>query len=126
MEKIKPWQIILIVVAIAVLGFSVWRQLSKQRIELPNSVVVVDVTTGDLYRMKLGKRNGAYFPERNPETGKHTLMPIEKDDNGDWYIVPHAMPVLEDVDDEINVVSESSGKVTIDSEKILGTLSAGG
>jgi hypothetical protein len=126
MEQIKPWQIILIVVAVGVLGFSVWKQISKPSIDLPNSVTVVDVTTGDLYTMKLGKRNGAYFPEKNPESGKNTLMPIVKNENGDWYVDGHAMGVLQDVNGEINVVDEVTGKVTIESEEILGTLGAGG
>lgn len=126
MEKIKPWQIVLIVVAAAVLGFSVWKQMSKPSVELPNSVIVVDVATGELYRMKLGKRNGAYFPERHPDTGKLSLMPVEKNDSGDWYIVEHAMPALEDINDKNNVVNASTGRVTIESEKILSTLSAGG
>jgi len=126
MERIKPWQIVLMVVAVLVLGFSVWKQMSKPSVDLPNSVVVVDVSTGDLYRMKLGKRNGAYFPERNPETGKLNLMPIEKNEQDEWYIVRHVMPALADIDGKNNVVDASSGKVTVESDEILKTLSAGG
>lgn len=126
MDKIKPWQIILIVLAFAVLGFSVWRQVSKPSVALPNSVLVVDVTNGDLYRMKLGKRNGGYFPEKNPNTGQHVLMPIEKNDQGEWFIVGHAMAALEDIKEKIEVVNTSTGKVTLKSEEILGTLGAGG
>lgn len=126
MENIKPWQAVLMVLAVVVLGMTIWNQLSKPRVDLPGTVLVVDVETGDLYRMKLGKRNGAYFPERNPETDRHTLMPVEQDDSGEWRIVGHAMAALADVEGELKVVNASSGVVTIESEDILDTLKAGG
>ncbi len=54
-------------------------------------------------------------------------MPVEQNENGEWYIVGHAMPALEDIaEGEISVVNISSGRVTIESEKILKTLNAGG
>lgn len=126
MDNVKPWQIILIVVAVGALGFSLWRQGSKPKVDLPNSVLVVDVTNGDLYRMKLGKRNGAYFPERHPDTGDLTLMPVEQDEAGEWYIVGHAMAALQDIKEEIKVVNTTTGKVTIESDEVLRTLQAGG
>ena len=126
MDNVKPWQIILIVLAFAVLGFSLLRMSSGGKIELPNSVLVVDVETGDLYNMRLGKRNGAYFPERNPDTNRLTLMPVEQDDNGEWHIIGHAFPALQDVDGELIVVDAETGLVTIESDKVLKTLKAGG
>lgn len=126
MDNIKPWQIILIIVAFAALGFSVWKFGFTSGIELPDSVMVVDVETGDLYKMKLGRRNGAYFPEKSPDTGKNTLMPIEKSESGEWFIVPHARPALQDINGENKVVNESTWRVEVASESALRTLNAGG
>ena len=126
MDNVKPWQIILFIIAISALGFSAWKFKTGSKIDLPNSVLVVDVESGDLYRMKLGKRNGAYFPERNPDTDKLTLMPVEQLDNGEWYIVGHARSALQDINGTNNVVNESTWRVDIDSDNVLKTLKAGG
>ncbi len=126
MSDIKPWQIILIIAALLVLGFSLWKNIGKKGVDLPDSVLVVDVSSGDMYRIKLGKRNGAYFPERNPDTEELSLMPVVKDENGDWYIVGHALPTLEDVTVTPSIVKNAqTGLVEIQSEKVLGTLKAG-
>ncbi len=123
---IKPWQVVVIVAAVLVLGFSVVRQMGKGKIDFPDSVLVVDVETGDMYRMSLGKRNGAYFPEKNPDSGKHTLMPVIKSESGEWVIAPHARPALQDIDGENKLVNESNWTVTIENEDVQGTLKAGG
>ncbi|MEZ6163750.1 MAG: hypothetical protein R3B67_04865 [Phycisphaerales bacterium] len=126
MDNIKPWQIILIVVAIGVLGFSVWRQVNSGSINLPDSVVVIDVETGDMYQMSLGKRNGAYFPEKNPETGVNNLMPIIKDEDGRWVVPSHARAAMQDIQGTNQLVNESSWIVAVENEEIKGTLKAGG
>lgn len=126
MDNVKPWQIILFTVAILALAFSAWKFKSGAKIDLPDSVLVVDVESGDLYRMKLGKRNGAYFPERNPETKKLTLMPVVRNDDGEWHIVGHARAALQDINGTNNVVDEATWRVDIDSDKVLKTLKAGG
>ncbi|MFG0245330.1 MAG: hypothetical protein ACF8MF_04670 [Phycisphaerales bacterium JB052] len=127
MDNIKPWQIILIVVAVGVLGFSVWKQISKGSVNFPDSVLVVDVETGGMYRMDLGKRNGAYFPERSPETGRHTLMPVVKsEDDGLWYVSGHARSAMQDIDGTNKVVNESNWQVTIEDESVISNLKAGG
>ena len=127
MDNIKPWQIILIVIAIGVLGFSVWRQVVKGSVNFPDSILVVDVETGGVYEMDLGKRNGAYFPERSPESGRHTLMPVVKsEEDGNWYVSGHARSALQDVDGTNNFVNESNWQVTIENEKVISKLKAGG
>ncbi|MBO6740304.1 MAG: hypothetical protein JJ916_10625 [Phycisphaerales bacterium] len=126
MDNIKPWQIILIAVAVVVLGFSLWRSFTSGQVNLPDSVLVIDVETGDMYRMGLGKRNGAYFPEKNPESGQHNLMPVVKTESGDWIVPNHARPAMQDIDGENKFVNESDWRVNIESEDIKGTLKAGG
>lgn len=127
MDNIKPWQIILIVVAMVVLGLSVWRSVSTGKVDLPDSVLVIDVETGGVYRMDLGKRNGAYFPEKSPATNRNTLMPLVKsDEDGLWYIDGHARPAMQDIDGENNFVDESSWQVSVEDEKVISTLRAGG
>lgn len=126
MDNIKPWQIILIVAAVGVLGFSLFRFFSSRSLDLPKSVLVIDVETGEMYRMDLGKRNGAYFPEKNPSTGEHNLMPLIESENGEWVVPSHARAALQDIDGENRVVNESSWIVTVENDDIKGTLKAGG
>lgn len=127
MDNIKPWQIVLFVVAAGVLGFSVWRYVGSNDVNLPDSILVVDVENGDVYRMSLGKRNGAYFPEKNPETGKNTLMPIvQSDEDGKWYISGHARPALQDINGQNNLVNDSNWQVSIESVEVISTLKPGG
>lgn len=124
---IKPWQIILMVVAVVVLGYSVISFLGQGRVDLPGSVLVVDVETGGVYRMDLGKRNGAYFPEKSPATERHTLMPIIKnEDDGQWYIDGHARSAMQDIDGTNKYVDESNWQVTVESEKVISNLKPGG
>jgi hypothetical protein len=126
MDNIKPWQIILFIAAIGVVAFTVIRHVSSGSIDLPDSVLVIDVETGEMYRMSLGKRNGAYFPEKNPETQQHNLMPVIQLENGEWEIPNHARPALQDIDGENKLVNESSWRVQVENEDIMGTLKAGG
>ncbi len=125
MDNIKPWQIVLFIAAVAVLGFSLWRQLGSGQVDLPNSVLVVDVETGEMYRMSLGKRNGAYFPEKNPDTGEHNLMPVVKTDSGEWIVPNHARAAMQDIDGVNKFVNESNWQVNIQNEDVKGTLKAG-
>lgn len=126
MDNIKPWQIILFVAAIGVLGFTVWRQVNAGNVNMPDSVLVIDVENGEMYRMSLGKRNGAYFPEKNPSTGEHNLMPVIKSETGEWVIPNHARPAMQDIDGENKIVNESSWIVRVENENVKGTLKAGG
>ena len=76
MSEIKPWQIIIIVVAVVVLAFSGWRMMGADRIDSPSGHMTVDVMTGQLYLVKKGKARGILYPAKNPDTGDRTLFPV--------------------------------------------------
>lgn len=114
MGDAKPWQIALIVVAVIGLGFSVWKFGFSQGPDLPNSVLLVDVKTGNLFELQLGGRKAAYYPERHPDTGERTLMPVVKQENGTWQIGPRLLPALQDVPGDTPAVTDpGSGTVNV-------------
>lgn len=119
MDNVKPWQIILIVVAIAFLGFSVWKFGFSHGPDLPDSVILVDVKTGDLFRLDISGRKAGYYPELNPDTGERALIPAYKADDGTWMISRHSLPVLQDVTgDTPAVLDRGSGRVEVKNESI--------
>lgn len=114
MGNVKPWQIILIVVAFGALGFSVWKFGFSAGSEalMANSVIMVDVETGELFEFSLKGRRGVMVPGENPDSGKITLMPVFKQDDGSWMIGERDLPALQYVEATVNVVDRSSGMVS--------------
>jgi len=90
MSDIKPWQIIVIVVAFAVLAFSGWRMMNSNKIAKgPDGYMTVDVLTGQLYLLKKGKAKGMLLPALNPETKDRTLYPVvQKEGDDQWKLDP--------------------------------------
>jgi|TARA_R110000782_G_scaffold57258_30_gene119869 hypothetical protein len=118
MGNVKPWQIILFVAAIGVLAFSVWKFGFTGGPDLPDSVLLVDVKTGDLFELDIGGRKAAYYPEKHPDTGERTLMPVVKEDDGSWKIGGRMLPALQDVPGETPAVTDpSSGTVSVNDSR---------
>ena len=86
MDKIKPWQIILIVLAFAVLGFSVWKFGFSSSIPKTSGYMTVDIMTGQLYDIHKGKAKGVPLPAKNPDTGIRTLYPVNQVEETIWEI----------------------------------------
>ena len=76
MDNIKPWQIILFVVALVVLGFSVWKFAFTSDVPKTTGYLTVDIMTGQLYDIRKGKARGVPLPAKHPETGDRTLYPV--------------------------------------------------
>lgn len=109
MDDLKPWHIVLIIAAVGVLGFSVYKSVFSGGPELPDSVVLVDVKTGDLFRLGIGgKSKAAYYPEKHPDSGERTLMPVRQNDEGQWQISGHSLPALQDVPGDTPAVTDTS------------------
>lgn len=104
MGEVKPWQIILVVVALGVLGFSVWRSMTSGQPELTRSVTLVDVKTGDLFELSLAGRRAAVYPEIHPDTGERTLMPVQQDENGTWKLYSYTLPAIEHVSGDMPAI----------------------
>jgi hypothetical protein len=98
MDNIKPWQIVLIIVALAVLGFSVWKfgVSSNPENQLAGSLTLVDVETGQLYRASIRGEKTLLLPARRPGTELQALVPVFED-NGEWYLFERYRGVLRDV-----------------------------
>ena len=88
MDKLKPWQTVLMIVAVLVLAVSVWRSMSGESVEQPDRVSLVDIATGDRFYVKTGGRRLTILPERHPDTGERTLYPVLKDEDGNWVVSP--------------------------------------
>lgn len=118
MGDVKPWQVILIVASLLVLGFSVWKFALSGGVDMPDSVLLVDVKTGDLFTLDISGRRAAYYPEVNPDTGEHSLLPVVQDESGSWMISQHSLAVLEDVEGGTPAVLDpSSGRVQVSSDR---------
>lgn len=117
MDNVKPWQIILIIVAIGALGFSVWKFALNTGPDMPDSVTLVDVKTGDLFSLRIGgKGRAAYYPEKHPDTGERTLLPVIENEDGTWRISGHSLPALQDVDGATPAVENNqTGAVSVSS-----------
>ncbi len=86
MEKVKPWQIVLMVLAVAVLGFSAWKYGFANSIPTTSGYMTVDIMTGQLYDIRKGKAKGVPLPAKNPDTGKRTLYPVNQVEDLVWEI----------------------------------------
>ena len=86
MDNIKPWQIILLIVALLVLGFSVWKYMLASPIPTTSGYMTVDIMTGQLYDIRKGKAKGVPLPAKNPDTGVRTLYPAQQIEGQLWEI----------------------------------------
>ncbi len=98
MERPKPWQIAVIVLGIAGLGFSFWYSLGRgDTVEMANSVTLADVSTGELLESDFPSNRTVMYPAKNPGSGSETLYPVTK--RGEtWVIVERFRPAQSDID----------------------------
>jgi len=115
MSQIRPWQAALFVVAILVLGVSLWWSvMGGERVRETDRVYVVDLASGDRYTVNVSGHAAAMYPEKNPETGEYSLWPIYKDDSGTWKLEPRAMADLQGIDtDKSALVNPATGEVKV-------------
>ncbi len=114
MGNAKPWQIVLIVAAAGVFGFSIWKLVFSGGVGLPNAVLLVDVKTGNLFEIDISGRKAASYPEKHPDTGEYTLMPIQKGADSSWQIAPRLLTLLQDVQGDMPaVLDRSTGRVRV-------------
>jgi hypothetical protein len=107
MSGVKPWHIGLLVVSLVALGLSLYFSLSGDGVEMADSMVLVDLETGELVVAPLPKGKAVSPPALNPQTKRRTLFPaIEKD--GKWYVRERYLPyVKEFVPNPENVLVDS-------------------
>lgn len=98
MDDLKPWHIVLIIAAVAVLGFSVYRAVFSNSVPKHDSILLVDVTTGILYDAHKGDARGMLLPARSPDTNERTLFPVEQTEDGQWRVRARYTGVLDGMD----------------------------
>jgi hypothetical protein len=89
MRNAKPWQIVLLVLAvIAVIASTIYSLRNSDDLGLSNKIPMVDVITGDRYIVKLPKSGSMEIPGINPTTKETTLLPYWKDEeSGQWKVI---------------------------------------
>lgn len=120
MDNIKPWQIILLVAAVAVLGFSVVRYGlgSNPADELASSLTLVDVETGQLYTASIKGPRSLLIPAPRPDSQDTALIPVFEED-GNWYLFERYRQAVNDVTVPTTAVTDPDGPVAaLDAPKI--------
>jgi hypothetical protein len=83
----KPWQLILVVVAMLVLTGSVVYQCnySEGRVEFAKSIIVADVITGDLFESQFSEDSPVFVPAEHPTNKTRSMFPVYEKD-GKWFV----------------------------------------
>ncbi|MDX2118891.1 MAG: hypothetical protein SFY96_11980 [Planctomycetota bacterium] len=86
MGNAKPWQIAVVVGGFLIgLGLIVWQLTRGDGVDLAGRVVMADLSTGELFEFST-KSKSAIIPEKNPNTGKYNLIPVERTPDGKWRV----------------------------------------
>lgn len=119
MDQVKPWQIGLFIAAILVVIVSLWWTLGRTTpaSRLADVMIFVDAETGSLYAFPVGGGKAVMPPEKNPDTGKVSLVPVYKDDSGVWLMPDRYDETLKILDVENKVIDPATRRVSVASEK---------
>ena len=86
MGQMKPWQLVLIVVAALVFAGSIaYTMFGGQKIRMGTRIELVDLVTGDRWWIDVSGNKRGTFPAKHPETGERTLARIHEEDDG-WRV----------------------------------------
>lgn len=112
MGSLKPWQLILVILAVVVLGVSLWFSIfGGTRLESPNSVMLADIETGDRFIVNTSGSKIAILPAKNPESGVRSLFPVVRSDDGQWMVTPAMGWGLIDYEGPANAVSDRESRI---------------
>jgi hypothetical protein len=96
------------------LGLVLWNQLGTDKVRLASSTMLVDVTSGQLYKMSLSGKN-PFIPERVPGTDREVLFPVYEED-GSWKVDPLHLPTLAELKVGNPEIVATDGTVRVSSE----------
>jgi hypothetical protein len=98
MSHAKPWQIAVVALGlIGGIGGIVYSVRSNPGLDLAKSILYVDAQTGELYEIDIPSKGSLGIPEKNPSTGKDTLLPVFQDDSGSWRVSERYKSALSDM-----------------------------
>ncbi len=107
----KPWQIALIAVGLVVgIASVVYNAVASGGPNLRHQYFLIDVQSGQVYEVD-ARRTRLILPATNPETGKISLVGIEKDEKGQWIVNPKDRAALAQLDQGVvnSVVDAETG-----------------
>jgi hypothetical protein len=111
--KVKAWQVVLIVASVVVCAVSfAWNLSKNDGPDVHYILHYIDVETGDIFRVDI-RSNNIGAPGKNPETGKMSLVRLDKKPSGEWFVSPHDKPTLHQLDAGVQnkMVDESTGEL---------------
>jgi hypothetical protein len=95
MGEVKPWQIVVIVLAIlSAVGMSVYSCASSDTVSQADSAYMVDIATGELFEAPYPKKKAVMFPATNPATGTETLYRVYKREGDKWTLDTRYAPTI--------------------------------
>jgi len=100
MGEIKPWQWVVVVAAVLMIGYTAFSFLTGTRIPNPSSIMVADIETGEMFTIDTSGRKLAILPAINPDTGTKTLYPVREDEQGRWVVTPIMAGMLAEYEGE--------------------------
>jgi hypothetical protein len=107
--KAKPWQIVVMVVALVAVGVSAALMLSRSGPKIPSTVMLVDVSTGQLYEVNI-KRYRLGLPAQDPEQKEYRLFAVRKTDEG-WEVTGNGLGLLHTMKIDTGAVDTATGRV---------------
>lgn len=122
MSDLRPWQMALFIGAFLVLAGSVLYQCKysdSAAVDLPDSVTMVDMASGDLFESPLPKKRAVSFPAPHPDTKAKTLFPADLIE-GKWCLDRRYVPYIKDhvpTGDDL-ILDRKTGEVKITSPKL--------
>jgi len=119
MDGIKPWQLAIIIIGlVGGIGLVGWNLFGGEKIQQADSVVMVDVNSGELFQFSVKGSKSVLIPARHPDTGERTLLPVDKGEDGGWVVAARYMHVMSRYKPEERTSIDAQGRVKGDSGKI--------
>lgn len=125
MKGVKPWQIVVLVAGVLALAVSLYLSFhGRDEVEFADSMMMVDLETGQLIEAPLPKGRAVLPPAKNPATQRKSFFPVQSKD-GKWFVnslyvryvkdfVPHPENVLVDpATGEVKVANESPTRLEV-------------
>jgi hypothetical protein len=107
----KPWQIVVIALALVAAGASTAYMLSQSGPKFPTKITLMDVTTGQLFEWDT-KKYRVSLPAADPASGEYRLVPVEKGEGGAWILTGNAKGMLRSITSKVTAVDTKTGEVT--------------
>jgi hypothetical protein len=86
-------------------------------VKLATEVTMVDHTPGDLFAFSISGHKAVTTPGKNPDTGKLTLMFVDKDQSGHWIVGQRDLVALPRIEGEPKaLIDRKTGEVKVTSE----------